>query len=91
MNVLLPIVRHWAGVAVAALVAWLATVGVDVSPEGSQEIVQATVIILGAALTAVYAAAEKVLKPVWRKVLGEQQPGDTPPPSGDQPAVPPRP
>lgn len=67
----LVIVRHFAGVAVAAAVAWVAdTFGIEVTAEAVDSATNLVTITGVTLFTAVYAAAEKLLKPLF-EALGE--------------------
>lgn len=67
----LTLIRHFAGVAVAAAVAWVAnTFGVEVTAEAAQGATEALTFTGTATFTAAYAAGEKLLKPIF-EFLGE--------------------
>ena len=72
-SLLLPILRH----VVAALLALLIR---ELFPEGEPEGFD-LMSAIDALTLIIYAAIEKLLKPLWRSWLKEQVPGDTPPPS----------
>lgn len=75
---ILALARHIA----AVVVAWLAT-QLPLTPEQAAD-VEGGLTALGVALMLiVYAAAEKLLKPLFFRLLGEIQPGEVPPQAHD--------
>ena len=78
MQLFRTLIRHWIAVASAAIVSWLASVGVNLEPGSAAEIESALFAIVMLVFGGVYVKVEKALKRFFRDQLGEEQPGEVP-------------
>lgn len=79
MEMVKTIIRHWVAVFVGWALATLASYGVEFTPEQAGDFEEGMTTFALAVGLAGYAAVEKILKPLFRKLTGETQPGELTP------------